>query len=121
VHDQIGLAQQLEALIWKPPGAARQVGIRDQGEPDGSVLAAFPLALRALALGEHELEIGGLLGAAPVLALLVRCRGLIDGSVLLGGPLVLELAQLLGAWLMALGHGHESNQMACVGFPGSVP
>jgi hypothetical protein len=105
VNDQIGVAQELDALLGKPPGAARQMGVRDQGEPDGSVPVASALALGALALGEHALEISGLLGAAPVLALLVRRGGLFHCSMLLGGPLLLELAQLLGAWLMALGHG----------------
>jgi len=69
------------------------------GEPN--LLLVAPL--RAVAGGQHPLEIGGLLGAAPVLALLVRGQRGVDGLVLLGGPLVLGAAQLLGCGF-ALAH-----------------
>src|SRR5262249_15222585 len=51
--------------------------------------------LRALALGKHPLEVGGLGGAALVLMLLVRGQRGVDRLVLLGRPLVLDPEQLL--------------------------
>jgi hypothetical protein len=91
VDDQVRGLEGVETAVRKPALTAWQMGVGDQREPDDSV----PVALRARPLGQHLLEIGGLFGAPPVLVLLVRGHRGIDGLVLLSGPVVLGLAQLL--------------------------
>ena len=69
-------------------------------------LIALVAPLRAGPLGQHALEIGGLVGAAEMLLRLVRSDRGVDRLVLLGDPLLLRLAQLLGC-RFALGDGAQ--------------
>jgi len=95
MDDQVRARRFLQASLGYPAVSPRQMGIGDQGEPDGSV-SPLVISLGALALGELALEVRGLRCSPSVLLLLVGRDGVGDRLVLLGGPLVLLLPKLLG-------------------------
>ena len=103
---------RLKSPAWTIRSAASRAsrhGSGRQRSPRGRCVSAIRASLissdraPALPLGQLPLEVGGLVGSAPVLVRLVRGHRRSRRLVLLGGPFLLDLAQLLGCRL-ALWH-----------------